>query len=116
MITTPTGFEGKSEKIQRTWLMCDFTWGNPPDPFTWDDVWLIIEAGNVIIGSDKSKWKNWQKENKEKKKKLIKLICIVKGERFVESKYVKETEIDIKDVELLVEKALNKKIDISFNN
>jgi hypothetical protein len=52
----------------------------------------------------------------EKKKKLIKLICIVKGEKFEESKYVEDVEINVKDVELLVEKVLNKKISISFNN
>lgn len=100
-------------KIQRTWLECDFTWGSPPDPFTWDDVWLIIEAGNVIIGGGQKDWNKWQKKELEKKKKLIKLICTINGERFKESKYVNSISIEIKDMELLLRKLKETKINVT---
>lgn len=103
-------------KRQRTWLECNFTWGNPPDPFTWNDVWIIVEAGNVILGGGQKDWDKWQKREDKKKKKLIRLICTIKGEKFEESKYAGDAKIDIKDIELLVEKALGKKMTITFDD
>jgi hypothetical protein len=98
---------------QREWIECDFAWIDPPYPFTWDDVYFVVKT---VIGKSGREIKKTLKDDLEKKKKLIKLICIVKGEKFEESKYVEDVEINVKDVELLVEKVLNKKISISFDN
>ena len=100
----------------REWTECDFTWDNPPDPFTWDDVWIATNVVKMAMGAKKKDFEKWQECDDKDKKKLIKLICIVKGERFEESKFTNEcAKIDIEDIELLAEKVLRKKITISFD-
>lgn len=103
-------------KEQRTWRECDFPWGNPPDPFVWSDVWILIDVTSVIFAEGEKGLKKWQDREKKKKQKLIKLICIINNERIEKSKYANNADIEISDIELLVERALNKRVSISFNS
>ena len=70
------------------------------NPFTWNEVELIIAAAGDLINEP------WQQWGDEKKKKLIKLICKVKGKTYKKSKYVNDYKIKVSDVKLLAEKVL----------
>lgn len=77
------------------------------NPYTWDEVFILIEIaqaidgggdfGNIYGGLDKTK-----------KKKLIKLVARINGEKFEESKYKKEDiKVIAKGVKLAIKEVLN---------
>ena len=79
-----------------TWDKANFLWNN--NKFTWDDVQLILAAGE-------EEWPQW---NEEKKKKFIKLILKVHGDTITESKKreIKQYKIKAKDIRIAVKEVL----------
>ena len=83
-----------------TWDKANFLWNN--NKFTWDDVQLILAAGE-------EEWPQW---NEEKKKKFIKLILKVHGDTITESKKreIKQYKIKAKDIRIVVKEVLGTKM------
>lgn len=84
------------------WNKANFLWGNNirsrNTPYTWNDVQLILAAGE-------EEWPQW---NEEKKKKFIKLILKVHGDTITESKkkQIKQYKIKAKDIRIAVKEIL----------
>jgi spermidine/putrescine-binding protein len=109
-----------STRVPFTWGNANFAYNTNPfpnqskNPFTWDDVALIIEVlaglGGGKAPEDQFKW------TKEKKKKFITLImkCEGKDIDFKETKEIKDRQIRITDVALVAKEVLgiNIKIDL----
>ena len=78
-----------------TWDQANFSWNNN---YTWDDVKLILAAGE-------EEWPQW---NEEKKKKFIKLILKVHGNTITESKKkeIKQYKIKATDIRIAVREVL----------
>tara|TARA_R110001583_G_scaffold44685_3_gene141563 strand:- start:23 stop:307 length:285 start_codon:yes stop_codon:yes gene_type:complete len=83
-----------------TWDKANFLWNN--NKFTWDDVQLILAAGE-------EEWPQW---NEEKKNKFIKLILKVHGDTITESKKreIKQYKIKAKDIKIAVKEVLGAKM------
>ncbi len=81
-------------------------WDN--NPYTWDEVFILLEIAQAGGGGY---GQAYQKLEKEKKKKLIKLIAKVRGEEFKEEKYVNE-DVDViaKDIEIVINEVLGAKV------
>ena len=79
-----------------TWDNANFLWNS--NQYTWDDVQLILAAGE-------EEWPQW---NEEKKKRFIKLILKVHGDTITESKKreIKQYKIKAKDIKIAVKKVL----------
>ena len=79
-----------------TWDQANFPWNS--NQYTWDDVQLILAAGE-------EEWPQW---NEEKKKKFIKLILKVHGNTITESKQkeIKQYKITAKDIRIVVKEVL----------
>ena len=79
-----------------TWDQANFLWNS--NQYTWDDVKLILAAGE-------EEWPQW---NEEKKKKFIKLILKVHGDTITESKKIeiKQYKIKAKDIRIAVKEVL----------
>jgi len=79
-----------------TWDKANFLWNS--NKFTWDDVQLILAAGE-------EEWPQW---NEEKKNKFIKLILKVHGDTITESKKreIKQYKIKAKDIRIVVKEIL----------
>jgi len=93
-----------------TWEQTQYPiqWDN--NPYTWDEVFVLIEVLEQIQGGGGYyEPHNAYKHLEEKKKKvLIKLIATVKGEEYKEEKY-KQQDIVItaEDIQLIAKKVLN---------
>jgi len=100
----------------KKWKNADLTWGDYQLIAEVSDVVDEIEAGGGSLPSKRKKLDKWLDQEPEKKKRLIKLICMVKGEKFEETKEVEETKVDITDVEILIKEVFSKiiveKIDV----
>jgi len=85
-----------------SWGEANFSWDNNirsrNTPYTWNDVQLILAAGE-------EEWPQW---NEEKKKKFIKLILKVHGNTITESKKkeIKQYKIKAKDIRIAVKEIL----------
>jgi hypothetical protein len=79
-----------------TWDQANFPWNS--NQYTWDDVQLILAAGE-------EEWPQW---NEEKKKKFIKLILKVHGNTITESKKkeIKQYKIKATDIRIAVREVL----------
>ena len=93
-------------------------WGN--NDFTWSDVAFIQEiADGIGTGSRRARQDRLNKilDDEDKKKKLIHLICRIKGEKVYDDyTEVKNVEVDVDDVELVVETIVKKvKLEIKEN-
>ena len=79
-----------------TWDQANFLWNN--NKYTWDDVQLILAAGE-------EEWPQW---NEEKKNKFIKLILKVHGDTITESKKIeiKQYKIKASDIKIVVKEIL----------
>tara|TARA_R110000787_G_scaffold131393_1_gene243360 strand:- start:636 stop:926 length:291 start_codon:yes stop_codon:yes gene_type:complete len=79
-----------------TWDQANFSWNS--NQYTWDDVKLILAAGE-------EEWPQW---NEEKKKKFIKLILKVHGNTITESKKkeIKQYKIKATDIRIAVREVL----------
>lgn len=96
------------------WNTADFAWDD--NPYTWDDAQLIQEIADQLDGGG-SVSKVVDKLPEKKKKKLIRLILKRKGiKMYDEHKEVKDIEIKVEDVELLIKeikaKILAENIDV----
>ena len=92
----------------KKWINANLTWGDYQFISEVADVVDEIEAGGGSLPSKRKKLDKWLDQEPEKKKRLIKLICMVKGEKFEETKEVEELTINIKDVEFVIEEVLSK--------
>ena len=83
-----------------TWDQANFLWNN--NNFTWDEVQLILAAGE-------EEWPQW---NEEKKKRFIKLILKVHGDTITESKQkeIKQYKIKARDIRIAVKEVLGTKM------
>ena len=93
-------------------------WGS--NPYTWSDVAFIQEiADGIGTGSRRARQDRLNKilDDEDKKKKLIHLICRIKGEKVYDDyTEVKNVEVDVDDVELVVETIVKKvKLEIKEN-
>ena len=83
-----------------TWDTANFLWNS--NQYTWDDVKLILAAGE-------EEWPQW---NEEKKKRFIKLILKVHGDTITESKQkeIKQYKIKARDIRIVVKEVLGTKM------
>ena len=83
-----------------TWDQASFLWNS--NQYTWEDVQLILAAGE-------EEWPQW---NEEKKNKFIKLILKVHGNTITESKKreIKQYKIKAKDIRIAVKEVLGVKM------
>ena len=89
------------------WEDANFKWND--NPYTWDEVALVVEAIKAISGppgeGDDFIHPFFDKDS-EKKKKLIKLIWKVQGKTIEKNKEIKDFKITVKDIQLLAEEVL----------
>jgi len=104
-------------RVPFRWGNANFAWNTNPfpnqsrNPFTWNDVALLIE---IISGGPGGGAAETLKD-KKKKKHFITLWCKVKGyDETKQTKEVKDVIITAKDVELVIKEVLgiNVKIDL----
>lgn len=90
-----------------TWEQTQYPiqWDN--NPYTWEEVFVLIEIAEQIGGG--GNYQDVYKHLEPKKKKvLIKLIAKVKGEEFVEEKYKQEDiNVTAQDIELVLKEVLH---------
>lgn len=106
-------------RIPFKWGNANFAWETNPfpnqsrNPFTWDDVALIIEVIENLGGGGRPEDQYW---DKKKKKKFITLMmkCGVMDKEYKETKEVIDREIRISDIALVAKEVLgiNIKIDL----
>ena len=103
-------------RVPFRWGNSNFAWNTNPfpnqskNPFTWNDVALLIE---IVLGGPGGAEEVLK--DKKKKKRFITLWCKVKGyDETKETKEVKDVVITAKDVELVIKEVLgiNVKIDL----
>ena len=95
------------KKQYLTWDQPDYPiqWDN--NPYTWDEVFILIEIAQAIDGGGDF-GDIYGGLDKTKKKKLIKLVAKVNGKNFEESKYKKENiKVIAKGVKLAIKEVLN---------
>lgn len=102
-------------RVPFKWNNANFAWETNPfpnqssNPFTWDDVALLQE-----IAAAGHKYDEVFKDQK-KKKRFITLLCKVKGyDKYKETKEVKDYQITIEDVELVLKEVLNVNIKVDI--
>ena len=83
-----------------TWDQANFSFDS--NRFTWEDVKLILAAGE----------EDWSQWDEKKKKKLVKLILKVHGNTITESKQkeIKQYKIKATDIRLAVKEVLGVKM------
>ena len=83
------------------WNDANILWNN--NPYTWDEVQLIIE-----VAGDED-WDQWEKK---KKQRLVKLILKIHGNTITESKRreIKQYKIKAKDIRIVVKEVLGTKM------
>ena len=96
----------------------DIIWGS--NDYTWGDVNFIQEIVDGIgTGSRRARQDRLNKilDDEDKKKRLIHLICRIKGEKVYDDyTEVKNVEVDVDDVVLVVETIVKKfKLEIKEN-
>jgi len=102
-----------STKQYLTWEQTeyDIQWNN--NPYTWDEVFILLEIVEEILGGGVPS-EAYQKLEKEKKKRLITLIAKVRGEEFKEEKYVQEDiKVIVKDIEIVAKEVLGIELKIT---
>ena len=102
-----------SIKKYLTWDQLEYLIQWDANPYTWDEVYVLIEVIEEAGGLGGPLGPTYEKLPEEKKKKLIKLILKVKEEQIEEEKY-KQTDIKViaKDIQLTAEKVLGIKINV----
>lgn len=102
-------------KICYKWGNCDILWSQADWTFSECQIIqdILIGIGNKP-GVDATEliqpWLNepWNPyKSGEKKKKLVRLICKVKGIEYDESKELKDFNVLVDDIKLIIDKALN---------
>ena len=90
-----------------TWDQTEYPiqWDN--NPYTWEEVFVLIEVAQAISGGHlpHDAYKHLEQE---KKKVLIKVIAKVKGEEFSEEKYKQDNiSVTAEDIELVLKEVLH---------
>jgi len=91
-----------------TWDQANFSFSN--NPYTWDEVELIKKIAGGAIENPTT----YFKENPKDKKKFIKILCKVEGTKFEENKEIKDVNIRIQDVELVVNEVLGVNLEVKI--
>jgi len=95
------------KKQYLTWEQSDYPiqWDN--NPYTWDEVFILIEIAQALNGGGDFDT-IYGGLDKKKKKKLIKLVARINGEKFEESKYKNEDiKVIAKGVKVAIKEILN---------
>lgn len=95
------------KKQYLTWdqITYPIQWDN--NPYTWDEVFILIEIAQAIdsggdFGTIYNQW------DKKKQQTLIKLVARIEGKDYKESKYKKENiKVIAKSVKLAIKEVLN---------
>jgi len=105
-------------RVPFKWNNANFAWETNPfpnqsrNPFTWDDVALLLEIAAAVQGGHKH---DGVLKDEKKKKRFITLLCKVKGyDKYKETKEVKDYQITIEDVELVLKEVLNVNIKVDI--
>ena len=115
-----------STRIPFQWNTADFNWDAtnptdgkiyPPNEIVtgtnfWNDCALIIELINVMQGGGSHT--DYFDQKPEKKKKFIKILCKIEGIEYKETKEVKDYQITIEDIELVLKEVLNVNIKVDI--
>lgn len=90
----------------------------PPPPITASVINYGVDATTLVQPWLEEPWNPYreaeEKARQAKRKRLIKLICKIKGEKFDEEKEVKDIDISIEDVKLVVKKVANIDLDLKL--
>jgi hypothetical protein len=100
------------KKQYLTWDQTDYQiqWDN--NPYTWDEVFILIEIAQALDGGGDFD-DIYGGLDKKKKQTLIKLVARVNGKKFEESKYKQENiKVIAKNVKIAIKEVLNIDIDI----
>jgi hypothetical protein len=97
-------------KTPYTWDNANFTFSN--NPYTWDDVFFVKQLVDAM-GAGEDPRVHLAKDL-EKKKKFVKLLCKVEGTEFEESKEIKDINIRIQDVELVINEVLGVNLEVKI--
>jgi len=97
-------------KTPYTWDNANFTFSN--NPYTWDDVFFVKQLVDTM-GAGEDPRVHLSKDL-EKKKKFVKLLCKVEGTEFEESKEIKDINIRIQDVELVINEVLGVNLEVEI--
>ncbi len=90
-----------------TWDQTEYPiqWDN--NPYTWEEVFVLIEVAEAI-GGGHTPHDAYKHLEERKKKVLIKVIAKVKGEEFSEEKYKQENiKVTTEDIELVLKEVLH---------
>ena len=108
---TQVGKDQQNDNIPSNVIL---SWGTAD--VTWGDVNFIQEIMDGIgTGSRRARQDRLNKLDDDKKKRLIHLICRVKGEKVYDDyTEVGNVEVNVDDVELVVERMMNKKLKLEI--
>jgi len=86
----------------------------PPEPMSTGSMNLPgVDASILAPVWIEEPWNPYKNlEEKEKRKRLIKLICKVKGHQYNEGKELKDFEINVNDIKLVVKAVANIDLDL----
>ena len=93
-----------------TWDTANFLWNN--NPYTWDEVVLIQELATARAAGDD--YMGIINGSPEKKKKFVKILCKVNNTEYKETKEVKEVNIRIQDVDLVINEVLGVNLEVKI--
>ena len=108
MATSNIRWDGTTEDGRTT----SIEWGS--NPYTWDDVALLVEVTEVIddgLGTGRRREQQDRLDkflkDEKKKKRLIRLICRIKGEKVYDDvTEASNIEVKVEDVELVAKSVI----------
>lgn len=107
---------------QPTWdMLCDNTWDTECD-IIWSDCEPIIERIKLRGGSRgglrkaQDCWNEWDKLNWRNKRKLYRCICMIKGIKCELQREVKDFDVTVEDIQMLLEEYEKRKFNIEVSN
>jgi len=102
-----------SIKKYLTWDQLEYLIQWDSNPYTWDEVYVLIEVIEEAGGLGGPIGPAYEKLPEEKKRKLIKLIVKVKGEKIEEEKYMQnDIKVIAKDIQLTAKEVLGIEIKV----
>lgn len=102
-----------SIKKYLTWDQIEYLIQWDSNPYTWDEVYVLIEVIEEAGGLGGPIGPAYEKLPEEKKRKLIKLIVKVKGEKIEEEKYMQnDIKVIAKDIQLTAKEVLGIEIKV----
>lgn len=99
------------------WSKTNIRWKNAD--WKWSECRVVAELIQNLGGVDATTLiQPWLEEPwnpykaGEKKKKLIKLICRIKGQKYDESKQLKDIKVTVEDIKMVLKKVANIDLDL----